>query len=350
MMGHTNRWHRKLGVLAGMAMVGTLGFGGQELTAQERPPDQDRTSRVVVASAIQGPGWLGIQITGPGTPGGSEGWWIERVVAESPAEEAGLQEGDEILEIDGDPMSAERLDALTAGLRPGDEVVLRIRRDGAASDYRITAARRPFMVLQPGEGARAFSFDGSGLTFDPDSMQARFRVAMDTMQLRLRSLDSLLVRLPEGGDTLHVRFRSPDFERERLEFRMLHPDSLLTDRVREFRMLPDSADFERVWMEYSLAPMFGAGPRAVAGAELTPMNPGLATYFGVEEGLLVVEVVEGGLLEGAGVRAGDVLVEVDGEPVTSVAHFRTHFQRGWRSPPVEIALVRDGDRQTVEVR
>lgn len=84
------------------------------------------------------------------------------------------------------------------------------------------------------------------------------------------------------------------------------------------------------------------GRRAVAGAEFTPLNPGLARYFGVEDGVLTVNVVDGSPAHDAGLRAGDVVVRVDDRPVTEVDELRVALSRGYRSPPVPVEIVREG--------
>jgi len=69
------------------------------------------------------------------------------------------------------------------------------------------------------------------------------------------------------------------------------------------------------------------GQRFVAGVELTNLNPSLARYFQVDGGVLVTAVTEGSPGDRAGLLAGDVLVEVAGEPVGTVQEVRQAMNR-----------------------
>lgn len=91
-----------------------------------------------------------------------------------------------------------------------------------------------------------------------------------------------------------------------------------------------------------------AGQRVVAGAELTSMNPGLASYFGIERGVLTVDVIEGTPAHRAGLRPGDVIVRGAGEAVETVEQFRAALGRGYASPPVPVVVVRERREVTLQ--
>lgn len=85
---------------------------------------------------------LAASATGQG--GQAVGLWIVSVVAGSPAASAGLQDGDIIRTIDGDPAtSTDQLMALTLTKRPGDRVELGYERDGRQAKATITLGARP---------------------------------------------------------------------------------------------------------------------------------------------------------------------------------------------------------------
>jgi serine protease Do len=56
---------------------------------------------------------------------------------------------------------------------------------------------------------------------------------------------------------------------------------------------------------------------ATIGIEAESLDSQLAEYFGVKEGVLVRSVVKGSAAEKAGLRAGDVIVKVEGEKVST---------------------------------
>ena len=68
-----------------------------------------------------------------------------------------------------------------------------------------------------------------------------------------------------------------------------------------------------------------------------------------EEGARVREVTPGGGAEEAGVRPGDVIVEFDGETVTSMDELISFVLERDVGQTVKVIIIRDGDRQTLDV-
>jgi putative serine protease PepD len=85
---------------------------------------------------------LAASATGQGGQGA--GLWIVAVVPGSPAASAGLQEGDIIRSIDGDPAtSTDQLMAVSLTKRPGEHVEVGYERDGRKATATITLSSRP---------------------------------------------------------------------------------------------------------------------------------------------------------------------------------------------------------------
>lgn len=78
-----------------------------------------------------------------------------------------------------------------------------------------------------------------------------------------------------------------------------------------------------------------------------PLSPRTAARLGRNRGLQVVEVVPGSAAEAAGIRRGDVIVEVDGHAVQTA----TDLQRLMTSDLVDhfavLVVLRDGEQRTV---
>jgi membrane-associated protease RseP (regulator of RpoE activity) len=88
----------------------------------------------------------------------------------------------------------------------------------------------------------------------------------------------------------------------------------------------------------------------ISGDELTTQ---LASYFGVKQGkgVLVREVVVGSAAEKAGLKAGDVIVAVDGKSVATVTELREALEvkPSNEERKVNLTIVRDRHEQTVPV-
>lgn len=91
-----------------------------------------------------------------------------------------------------------------------------------------------------------------------------------------------------------------------------------------------------------------AGQSFVAGAQLQPLNPDLAGYFQVEDGLLVTEVLEGTPAFEAGLVAGDVITRVGGERVASLNDLR--FGVGYLERPLRLQIIRKGEPMEILIR
>ena len=91
--------------------------------------------------------------------------------------------------------------------------------------------------------------------------------------------------------------------------------------------------------------------RGYVGVALQPLDEGLAAALGIDRnrGELIRSVTAGGPAERAGIRQGDVVISVAGQPVTpdsTLAYLVSRQAIGARIP---VELIRQGQRQTVTV-
>lgn len=80
-----------------------------------------------------------------------------------------------------------------------------------------------------------------------------------------------------------------------------------------------------------------------------PLPPRARQATGAERGVEVVEVVDGSPAERAGVRAGDVVFELNGERVESASDLQRMMVEELIGRPVWVALWRDGDLRDLEL-
>jgi S1-C subfamily serine protease len=80
--------------------------------------------------------------------------------------------------------------------------------------------------------------------------------------------------------------------------------------------------------------------------ELVELNPGLGSYFGTTEGLLVVRAPED---ESLGLKSGDVILSIDGRDPTSPAHALRIMRSYEPGESMKIDIMRDKKKQTITV-
>ena len=99
-----------------------------------------------MAQRMKNSGWVGVELD-PAEGGGLE---VVRVIAGSPAEEAGILAGDVLQQINGMQVGLEdnpALEEAAKAWKPGVEVTWSMSRGGAPRDLEITLGRMPADVL-----------------------------------------------------------------------------------------------------------------------------------------------------------------------------------------------------------
>jgi C-terminal processing protease CtpA/Prc len=257
------------------------------------------------------------------------------VVARSAAERAGLRTGDIVVRVNGAPATERTIERLREELEVGDTVRLRIRRGRAEEERRVIATRR--------EGL-ARTLPGEVVIVDDNDDRVTFRV--DSLRTRLDSLGRRMEKLRE-----RVRTRHGDsvivYSFDRADGRQ--GDSVVVNLRTMDRM--GRALGRELGRELEVArslPFFlDVGRRAVAGAELSELNPELARYFRVDDGVLVLQVSRSTPAARAGLQGGDVIVRAGGRAVRSVADLRRAF--GDDDGKVRLEVMRHGQRRQLDV-
>lgn len=97
---------------------------------------------------------------------------------------------------------------------------------------------------------------------------------------------------------------------------------------------------------------YGQVRSAWIGVSVQDITPAIAQYFEYQsaEGVLITQVLPDSSAEKAGLRQGDIIVEINGQPVVDQAGYNTIVAEYTARDTLELALVRDGKSLTIEVQ
>lgn len=214
---------------------------------------------------------------------------VGKVADDSPAAKAGIREGDVILMFRNDQIeNREHFYRLITEAPPGRIVTLSLSRNGEHLRVHVPLGARVGPDLlereQLFDEANSMKLESERLAADAEKARAQ---GDETGAKNLSDLSKEMLRQSE----------------ERREF--------IENQLKE-GALPDPGS-ARLRNQGRLA------SRTMLGVSLLVLTDQLAAFFGVEQkaGLLVTEVKPGGIIERAGIKAGDCITAVNGEKVTS---------------------------------
>ncbi|HUU46227.1 MAG TPA: PDZ domain-containing protein [Acidobacteriota bacterium] len=251
------------------------------------------------AQAGDGDGWLGVYIQSVDEDladaedlESTEGVAITRVIKDSPAEKAGLERGDIILEYDGKKArSVRRLTRMIDLSDPGERIEIVVRRDG----------KDKTVVVEIGE---------------------------DDEDLIISDFGDLFIDMPKIN---MPRIRIPEID-------INVPRAPRALRAHRAPRAPSVYSFST-----------GQLSTAHIGVSLYELSEQLAETYGVKGGALINEVSEDGPAEKAGLKAGDVIVKMDGKRVDDVSEIREAIQDKDEDEKIEVTVLRDGSEKSFDV-
>lgn len=215
---------------------------------------------------------------------------ISEVVDESPAANAGLEDGDVVLEFDG--RSIEDIGDLTRAVRkaaPGDTVEVVVLREGERQTLDVEIGEREnVFAWVSGDGNDAWTFHSDGDVHLEDFHNDHARVMIKRMK---------------DGDDVNVWVTGLDSD------------------------------------------------RGYMGVHLDDLNEQLGDYFGVEDGdgALITEVIEDSAAEAAGLQAGDVIVKIGNENIESADDVHDAMRHTEVGEKLAVAVMRDGKSKTFDL-
>jgi C-terminal processing protease CtpA/Prc len=291
---------------------------------------------------------LGVSLNGTqGEEYDRQGARITDVVEDSPADEAGLQEGDIITHLDGNSLLApipgeedmefgeetslpvQRLMALARELEDGQEVEVRYLRDGASATVTLEAAKldEGWVTVMPRES-------GMGVyRLDPEGSR------------------SWRYTFPEGFHVQvlpHLRdfdIEIPEFEYEGFEIDSLHGWNIWKEGGPDIRVFRGEGAPGVAFFRSGENPAFGIWGGRVHGLELRKLNADLGEYFSVSRGVLVLEVDEDSTL---GLLPGDVILAIGDREVEDTQDVYRILRSYEEDEAVTFRVMRKGREARVE--
>lgn len=258
---------------------------------------------------------------------------IVHVPADSPAAQAGLQRGDILLKINDTAVNT-YLDLFNAlsNLKPGDKVTLAITRGGVAQTLTATLGDqngRAYLGIGVGGFGRHWGgFFGHGpgayitnvVANSPAAkagLQAGDRiVAVDGTSVDANNTLANLIGAHKPGDTVTLRIARPG-----------------------------QADKD---VTVTLGDQNG---KAYLGVEYLPFGgPKFALPQGVSQGVLVVSVADGSPAASAGLKAGDVITQVDSQAIGTPAALSDAIAAHKPGDKVTLKVYRSTDQQTTDIQ
>ncbi|HEX7177813.1 MAG TPA: PDZ domain-containing protein [Pyrinomonadaceae bacterium] len=221
--------------------------------------------------------------------GEPRGVGVRSVVKGGPAEKAGLRENDVILRFDGETVTTTRkLNRLLGESAPEHTARLTIRRGGGEQEISVTLGKREF-----GREFGGTMIDG---------------------ELWRRQAEEM------SRNSEQWKRQGEEARRKMEEWQRKNPGGVFT--------------------------FFGGGRRV--GISTNALGKQLADYFGVEHGALVTSVEPDSPAARAGLKAGDIVTDVDGERVEDAGDLSRAINRK-EEGEVTLTVVRERNRRTVRV-
>ncbi len=267
---------------------------------------------------------------------------VVSLLAEGPAKESGVRTGDIIVAAGGhqldQPLDDEseegiddsrsppnqRLRALVQAVPEGEALQIELLRDGERVSLSVTPR-----VMGYEEFGERVTEDAAASWMDS--------LDLDRLAESLEDLSAEL-RLRIRGEELGMRIRD---ELERWRDQYEHYRS----RPRAYSLDTSAALTPGRGIESIELHLEGLRRLGSHGLEMVDLNPGLGSYFGVDEGVLIADVESQSPL---GLEPGDVVISVDGRQVDDADELRRILHSYTDDEEIVFHVQRSGDKTSVE--
>ncbi len=247
-----------------------------------------------------------------------QGALVSNVMDDSPAEKAGLEDGDVIVEVAGHRTTTlEEVTSAVRELEPGEKALIVVSRGGQTRGLDIVPSSR----------SESFAWTDQG-----DKGDRKVRKLVIESDEDKEEFEKELQELAEHGQLTEEQARKIERKAKEIEKHFQHDAQ--GDHDRQIRII--HADGNK------------GGYLGVQSMEVGQ----LADYFGAakDEGVLVTEVVEESPAAEAGLKAGDVILAVGDEEVSDPEELREAVRGQKPGESVKIEILRRGTRSTVTAK
>ncbi len=296
--------------------LGAVSFGQEKAEPKIRVETVERTESIPAIQTFErifedGGSYLGVQTQEITKENFSKfglssvrGVAVEKVMDDSPAKQAGLQDGDVIVRFNGEEVSSYRkLTRLISETAPDHQAKLTVVRGGNEREITVTMGKRQIPKFEMGN----------------------FEMAVPAIP-----------RMPESDEKI-------------TKMRMIKPGEV--PRTGEFAIYPPTFNGDvLVWQGEKDGANFVFGSTRQIGVGVSDLTKQLGNYFGVADGkgVLINNVNENSPAAKAGLKAGDVIVEVEGKAVSNTMELIRGISEK-KEGEVTLTILRDRNRQTVKV-
>ncbi len=303
---------RKFSLILIIATVCAVGYAQQSTASTESQPEKQGGISRIIPGLIGGDSYLGqlermhhdnLRFNSEGYLGiemvevnkqnmakfglsAVRGVAVEKVVENSPAQQAGIQVGDVIVAINGDEVTGSRkLIRLINEISPDHQAKITILRNGVEREITVTLTKRPPEKFESG--------------------MFRTGISMPIEEGQIARMP--FPNLPTSDGEIFDPHRAGNV------------------------VITENADRQ-------------------IGAKVIQLTKQLGEYFGVSDGkgMLITEVYEDSPAVKAGLKAGDVIVELDGKQITNQLEL-TRSLMTKKEGEVLLTIIRDKNRQTIKV-
>lgn len=287
-----------------------------------------------------------------------EGVRVTEVVADSPAEAAGLQVDDIITSVNDTPVTEENIVDVISGYAAGETIRLNVLRGGETLEVSVTLAEAPI----PAIGPRGFRLDNLGIGFELSENGLTITQLSEDHPLYEAGLREGDIITAINGEALSFpgtlpqlrNFRNDEnitltLERdgETLEIE-INPQDVMGLPLFQMRPFGDDARQPFGPFNFDFNVPFNRAQLGVRYAMLTAENA--SDYEASRtEGAYITEVIAGSPAEEAGLMAGDIVIAVNGDIVDAE---RTLAERIYPYDPgdtITLDVVRGEETLQIEV-